>query len=145
MRNRDRQKGVALLVVSGIALVFFAAVMGLLFVLDANIRSLESVKEHTVAYYLCETGASKFITEISNGNIGYGTNPTSGVKQWTQKTFDYVMGTKTYHIKYTVSKATGVWDIVSEVGQSSGFSRTYKLRVRGRRAFPIFIRGFAGK
>lgn len=131
--------------VSGIALIFFAAVMGLLFVLDANIRSLESVKEHTITYYLCETGASQAIVEIYNGNIGYGTNPTTGVKQWVEKTFDYVMGDKVYHIKYRVSKAGGVWDIVSEVGPSSGFSRTYKLRVKGRRAFPIFIRGFPGK
>jgi len=137
MKDKQRQKGVVLFMVLGLSLVLFIGIIGLLFVLRANIRNIEAFKERAQAYYLCETGASVAILDIADGKIGSGSN------QWTTRTFNYPVGGKTYSITYTVTKTTtGEWQIISGV---AGFNRTYKLRVGGRRAFPIFIRGFAGK
>jgi len=136
MKDKPSQKGVALLMVVGLSLVLFIGLIGLFFVLTTNLRNLEALKERTEAYYLCETGASVAILDIAHGKIG------SGPNQWTTRTFNYRVGDKTYSIKYTITKTTGVWQIISEV---AGFNRPYKLTVVGIRAFPIFIRGFAGK
>jgi hypothetical protein len=139
MRKTSSQKGVALLLVIGFSMVIFMSIIALLFTLRANLRNLESFKERTEAYYLCETGASVALIHISQGLVG------KGASQKTQRSFDYDMGGKIYNITYDVTKVAGTWDIISSVGPSSGFSRTYKLRVCGRRAFPWFIRGFGGK
>jgi hypothetical protein len=138
MRKTSSQKGIALLLVIGFSMVIFMSIIALLFTLRANLRNLASFKERTEAYYLCETGASVALLDIANGHIGDGSG------QWTQKSFDYDMGGKICNISYEVTKKNGVWDIVSSVGSASGFDKTYKLRIGGRRAFPWFIRGFAG-
>jgi hypothetical protein len=114
-------------------------IVGILFVLRANIRNSEAFKERAKAYYLCETGASIAILDIRNGRIGNGSG------QWTEHAYNYSMGGTTYSISYKVEKERGAWLITSWVGPASGFSRTYKLKVGGQRAFPIFIRGFPGK
>jgi len=142
MKDRQDQKGIVLLLVIGLSLILFIATMGLLFVLRANTRNIESIRERIEAYYLCETGASVAILDIAAGRIGHGSG------QWTTRTFNYTMNNKTYPISYTVTKVRetgGQWQIISEVGSQAGFMHTYKLRVGGRRAFPIFIKGFAGK
>jgi len=125
--------------VIGFSQVIFMTILALLFMLRANMRNLASFKERAEAYYLCETGASVAILDISRGSIG------EGVGKWMNRSFDYDMGRKVYHISYVVTKINGQWHIVSEVGPSSGFSKTYKLNFGGRRAFPWFIRGFGGK
>lgn len=139
MFDKQRQKGVVLLMVMGLSLVLFIGIAGLLFVLRANIRNIEAFKERARAFYLCETGASVAIMDIARGKIG------TGPGKWTERTFDYTMGDKTYPIYYKVTRSAGQWKIVSIVNASAGFNWTYKLRVGGQRAFPIFIRGFAGK
>lgn len=139
MRDKQNQKGMVLLMVAGLSLILFVGIIGLLFVLEANIRHIEAFRERAEAYYLCETGASVAILDIAQGKIG------SGPGQWTQRTFNYSVGDKIYPIQYKVTKSAGQWQIVSWVDSSVGFKRTYKLRMGGRRAFPIFIRGFAGK
>ena len=138
MRKTASQKGVALLLVIGFSIVIFMTIIALLFTLRANLRNLASFKERTEAYYLCETGASVALLDIAAGKIGM------GVGKWTQRSFDYAMGGGIYNITYVVTKKNGQWDIVSSVGPQSGFARTYKLRIGGRRAFPWFIRGFGG-
>lgn len=139
MRDKQREKGIILLMVSGLSLVIFVGIMGLLFVLGAHTRKAEAFKERAKAYYLCEVGASVAILDIANAKIG------TGPGRWTQRRFDYKIEDKTYQINYQVTKSRGRWQIVSWVDSSSGFNRTYKLRVGGQRAFPIFIWGFAGK
>jgi hypothetical protein len=138
MRKTSSQKGVALLLVIGFSMVIFMTIIALLFTLRANLRNLASFKERTEAYYLCEMGASVAILDINEGSIG------KGVGQWTQRSFDFGMGGIIYNITYVITKKDGLWDIVSSVGPTSGFSKTYKLRIGGRRAFPWFIRGFGG-
>lgn len=126
--------------VSGLSLIIFIGMMGFLFILGAYTRKGEAFKERVKAYYLCETGASVAILDIAKGKIG------SGAGQWLQRNFNYNVEGGTYQINYKVSKQRGQWQIISWVGPSSGFSRTYRLRVGGQRSFPIFIRGgFPGK
>jgi hypothetical protein len=139
MQKTASQKGIALLLVIGFSLMIFMTILALLFALRANMRNLSSFKERAEAYYLCETGASVALLDISQGNVG------AGVGQWTERSFDYEMGGALYNITYVVTKKNGRWDIVSSVGPQAGFSKTYKLRIGGRRAFPWFIRGFGGK
>lgn len=140
MQSKKDQKGVVLLMVMGLSLVLFVGITGLLFVLKANIRSREAFKERIEAYYLCETGAAVAILDIRAGHIGRGRG------QWTQRTFDYGVDNITYRIHYEISKThAGFWQIVSSVGPSSGFYRTYKLKVVGQRSVPIFIWGFPAK
>jgi len=138
MEKKSSQKGVALLMVIGFSLVIFMTIISLLFTLRANMRNLAAFKERTEAYYLCETGASVALMDIANGTIG------TGPGKWTQRSFDYDLGGKICNITYVVTKKNGQWDIVSSVNGTSGFSKTYKLRIGGRRAFPWFIRGFGG-
>lgn len=137
MKNRQREKGVVLLMVIGFSLVTFVGLMGLLFVLRANIRNLEAFSQRARAYYLCETGASVGILDIAKGNIG-------APPKWKSRTFPYTMGSRTYTVKYDIDKPDNVWMILATVGPPD-FDRTYHLRVGGRRAFPIFSRGFPGK
>jgi hypothetical protein len=138
MRKTASEKGIALLMVIGFSMVIFMTIIALLFTLRANMRNLASFKERAEAYYLCETGASVALLDISKGKVG------AGAGKGMQRAFDYDMGGKVYNITYVVTKKNGQWDIVSSVGPQAGFSKTYKLRIGGRRAFPWFIRGFGG-
>jgi hypothetical protein len=138
MRTVRRNKGIAMVLVIGFSLVIFSTVMALLFILRANLRNLVAFKERAEAYYLCETGASIAILDIARGHIG------SGSGQWTERDISYSMGGQTYTIHYAVTTSAGQWSVVSSVGPSSGFYKTYNLRVGGRRSFPMFIRGFGG-
>ncbi len=133
-----RNKGIALILVIGFSLVIFSTVIALLFILRANLRNLVSFKERAEAYYLCETGASIAILDIAAGRIGAGSG------QWTQRDISYPMGGRSYIIHYAVTTSGSQWNVVSSVGPSSGFYKTYNLRVGGRRSFPLFIRGFGG-
>ncbi|MDD2703226.1 MAG: hypothetical protein PHC33_04400 [Candidatus Omnitrophica bacterium] len=132
-------KGVLILLVSALSIIICLGIMILLFVLRSNALNMEAFRERAVAYYLCETGASVAILDIGKGRIG------TGAGQYTSRTFDYTMGSKTYPINYEVTKSAGQWQVISWVDSSAGFSHRYKLRVGGRRAFPFFIRGFGGK
>ncbi len=134
----QKQKGFVLLMVIGLSLAISIGIASLLFFLRSNVRNIEAFEERARAYYLCETGASLAILDIAHGKIG------TGEGQWTERTFNYSVGDKAYPIRYRVTKSAGQWMILAWVDASSGFSRTYKLRVGGRRAFPIFIRGFSG-
>ena len=136
LRNK---KGVLILLVSALSIIICLGILVILFVLRANALNLEAFRERAVAYYLCETGASVAILDIGKGRVG------RGAGQWTKRTFNYTMGGRTYPLNYEVTKVAGQWQIVSWVEPSAGFSHRYKLRVGGMRAFPLFIRGFAGK
>ena len=135
----QNKKGVLILLVSALSIIICLGILIILFVLRANALNLEAFNERAVAYYLCETGASVAIVDQGKGRIG------KGPGQWTARAFNYEMGGKNYPLNYEVTKVSGTWQIVSWVGPAAGFSHTYKLRVGGKRAFPIFIRGFAGK
>jgi len=121
-----------------ISLVLFIVIIGLLHVLGTNLRQVEAYDERTKAYYLCETAASVGLLDMRNGKIGH----ESG--QWTERTVNLVLDGKTYPVKYTFTRsANGRATITMDT--SSGFQRIYHLRVGGRRAVPIFIRGFGGR
>lgn len=137
------RKGVALLMVSGVSLIIFMGILLVLFILQATTANVSQASERAVAYYLCETGASVAIIDIGEKRIG------KGPGQWTQRTFSFDCLGKIYKIRYKITKESGQWSIVSEVGPGvdleSDLTRTYALYVRGQRAFPIFIRGFGGR
>ena len=121
-----------------ISLVLFIVIIGLLYVMGTNLRQVEAYDARTKAYYLCETATSVGLLDMRNGKIGHGAG------QWTQRTVNLVLDGKTYPVRYTFTRsATGVWTITTDT--SSGFPRIYHLRVGGRRAVPIFIRGFGGR
>jgi len=133
-----KEKGIALFLVLFVSLVLFIVIMGLVYVLGANLRQLDTYDERARAFYLCETAISIGTLDIANGKIGH----LAG--QWTERTVNLVLDDKTYPIKYTVSRdEQRRWIIIARTAE--GFTRSYNLKGGGRRAFPIFIRGFAGK
>ncbi len=134
-----KKKGIALFLVLFISLLLFIVIIGLLYILGANLRQLQAYDEKTKGYYLCETAASVAILDIGKGNIG----PDPG--QWKQRTFNFVLDGVSYPVSYTVSRENQRWIVITDI--SSGFKRPYHLRVGGTRGFLIFIikGGFAGK
>ena len=127
-----KQKGIALFLVLFTSLIFFIIIIGLLYILGANLRQLQAYDKKTEGFYLCETAASLAILDIRNHRVG------SGPGQWLERSFNLVLDGISHPISYTVGKQNGEWTIVSTSGDSH-------LRVGGIRAFPIFIRGFAGR
>ncbi len=122
-----------------ISLVLFIVIIGLLYILGANLRQLQAYDERTRAYYLCETAASVAILDIGQGKIG------TGAGQWTEKTINLVLDGQSYPVKYVVSRENQQWVIISKITAGAGFRQNYNSRVGGRRAFPIFIKGFGGR
>ena len=121
------------------SLVLFIVIIGLLYILGANLRQLQAYDERTRAYYLCETAASVAILDIANGKIGYGAG------QWTERTINLVLDGQSYPVKYTVSRENREWVVISHIASGTGFNQNYNSRVGGQRAFPIFIKGFGGR
>jgi len=146
-KAKTSQRGIVLFLVLGLSILLFIGLLGLFFLLTANIRNLEAFKERAEAYYVCETGAS---LAISQGVCGQAqTAYPSLVTGTLPYSFDYTIEdhtyTKSYTINYIAEWASGVCTVKSSVGPLSGFKRTYTLEVKGQRAFPIFTRGFPGK
>jgi len=139
MAALKNNKGIAILLVSALSLIICIGIIAILFALRSNAQNLESFKERALAYYLCETGASVAILDIAHGRVG------TGATQWTERTFNYPIGTLSYPVNYKITKTAGQWIIVASVNAQAGFKHTYKLKVGGTRSFPVFIRGFAGK
>ena len=127
-----------LILVVALGVVFYIGLMGAMYFLRTNIRNAEIFQERSRAYYLCEAAAAVAIVDMKKGRIG------TAQGQWTQRTFDYNMSGRPYPVSYVVTKVAGVWQIVSSVGPTAGFRKTYKLRIGGRRAFPLFFHGFPG-
>jgi len=135
-----KKKGIALFLVLFTSLILFIVVIGLLYILGANLRQLETYDERTRAYYLCETAASVAILDIRNDKIDIGPG------QSTERTVNVVLDGNTYPVQYTVSRDNqGEWVIISKITAGASFKRNYNSRVGGRRAFPIFIKGFGGR
>jgi len=148
-KAKTSQRGIALFLVVGLSTLLFIGLLGLFFLLTANVRNLEAFKERAEAYYLCETGLSFAL--IQNAPAG------------TKRTFEYTMiakdpdnqnttlAQKIYHITYYVGPcwmSDGTEVPSNQIAASVGppdFKRTYTLFTGVERAFPFFTRGFPGK
>jgi hypothetical protein len=138
MTSIRSNKGLVLILVVALGVIFYIGLMGVMYFLRTNIRSAEIFQERSKAYYLCEAAAAVAIVDMSKGRIG------TGQGQWTQRTFNYNMSNRDYPVSYVVTKIAGAWQIIASVGPTAGFRRTYNLRIGGKRAFPLFFHGFPG-
>lgn len=144
-----KRKGIAFILVVALSITILIALSAMFFTLKANINNLKVVKERSIAYYLCETGASVAIRKIqinpnSIPNFACRNRVCSG-----SETFTFPVVGNNYNITYQATRTQEhgqyLWEIISKVGPPQ-FSQIYKLRVTARRrAFPIFIKGFPGK
>ncbi len=135
-----KKGGVAIIVVAGLTLTLTLAVLYLYVLVSSRVDALHSYNDRFLAYYLCETGISVAMLDFGKGKIG------RGAGQWTEREFDFDVGGKTYKIHYKLAKVAGSanYKIISSVESPSGLNKTFYLSAAGPRAFPIFIRGFAG-
>jgi len=148
MRSPQNRIGsVAITAVLGITLTLTLAALLLYTLVSAKIDALHGYKDRFTAYYLCETGISVAMLDFAQGKIG----KNSG--QWAERDFDYEVNGKKYKIHYKISRPSGaanykvtssVYKVTSSVKSPYGLNKTYYLTASGPRAFPIFIRGFAG-
>jgi hypothetical protein len=137
---KSKSGAVAITVVVVITLSLTLAVLLLYILVNAKLDSILGYKDRVIAYYLCETGISVAMLDFGRGNIGKGKN------QWTERSFDFDIGKKKYAIHYKITRPSGStnYKVTSSVKSPLGFKRSYYLTAAGPRAFPIFIRGFAG-
>lgn len=137
----NKQKGIVLILSLATLLLISLATIGLIFVLNARVKQHERGIDRSVAYYLCETGASFALIDFSFSN---GPDPgfSGRVVENVPRTYDFTMGGKTYHITYVVKKIEGDYEFTASVDSPFGLGCTYKLTLRGRRGFPFFIRGW---
>ena len=113
------------------SLILFIITIGLLYMLGANLRQLQAYDKKTNCYYFCETGASMGLLDFARGRIG------AGGGQWVTRTFNMDVDGTSHQVTYAFTRHQGEWTITVS-------SEGCHLRVRGPRAFPIFIRGFGG-
>ena len=141
MRSPQNRIGsVAITAVLGITVTLTLAVLLLYTLVNVKIDALHGYKDRFAAYYLCETGISVAMLDFAQGKIGK--NPG----QWAERDFDYEVNGKKYKIHYKISRPSGAanYKVTSSVKSPYGLNKTYYLTASGPRAFPIFIRGFAG-
>lgn len=131
MPTQNKKGSIAIIVVLGTTLTLTLAVMTLYVLVNAKLTSLKSNKEKFIAYYLCETGISGAMYDLANGTKRTETN----------NNFDYTIGDKTYKIHYDITKIAANYEII---GSTTINNKTYYLKAGGKRAFPIFIKGYAG-
>jgi len=129
----------------GIALIFTLGLIGLITVVIAtlllNLRFQIAREEvwldRVKAYYLCQTGLSVAMLDLSAGRV-----PTLTAGHSYSKTFAFPMGPHTYNITYTISMGSnGTRTFRASVSSPLGLSHTYYLDSSGRRSWPLFIRG----
>jgi len=124
-------KGVILMLTIATLLFISLVTIPLLFILNSRVKQHDRGLDRSMAYYLCETGLSFALLDFSMGRV------TLDV----EKPYDFMMGGKTYPITYVVSKKLGVYSFTATVSSPNGLGCTYSLTMRGKRGFPIFIRG----
>jgi len=137
MKKIKNTKGAVVLVsIFAVMLFINLALLTLYAVTKARIDFTRSNIDKALAYYLCETGTSVAMLDFAHGKIG------TSQGQWTERAFDYIVGSKRYSINYKISRPSG-GDYKVVTGVSIG-GKNYSLVAGGARAFPVFIRGFAG-
>jgi hypothetical protein len=133
----SRARGVALIFTLGIILLVSVVIATLLLNLKFQIGRQEIWLDRVKAYYLCQTGLSVAMLDLSKGKV-----PTLPAGQSYSKTFSFPMGSKSYNITYTITmQSNGNRTFRASVLSPFGLGYTYRLDSRGRRPWPLFIRG----
>lgn len=137
-----KQKGIVLILTLATLLLISLATIGLIFVLNARVKQHERGIDRSMAYYLCETGASFALIDFSFSGIPNNPDFSNRVQPGVPRTYAFTMGGKTYYITYEVRRTEGGFEFTASVSSPLGLGCTYTLTLRGRRGFPFFIRGW---
>jgi hypothetical protein len=137
MKGINNTKGAAVLVaVFALVMLLNMALLTLYVVTKARIDLTKDNLDTSLAYYLCETAVSVCMLDFAHGKIG------NSPGQWTERNFDYKIGSTVYPINYVIRRPHGGdYQVTTSVNVGD---KSYSLTAGGARAFPIFIRGFAG-
>jgi len=129
-----KRKGIVLVVVGVLVLLFAVAEATLFSIIKYRIENLQTWLDSMKAYYLLESAFSVALVDIKKGKIGTGSD------QWVERDVDIPMGDETYKVRYRVEKESGRWFVNSSIDSPLNLDRVYYLRLGGARAFPFFIR-----
>lgn len=132
----NRPKGVVLLFVLGLSGIIAVVIVTLLIHLRAQVSRQELWLDRIRAYYLCQTGLSVAMLDLSAGRV-----PTLIPGRSYVKHFTFYMGPRAYEVNYQITNQGGKRVFSVSVPSPCGLRYTYYLGAVGRRAFPIFIRG----
>jgi hypothetical protein len=134
-------KGAGLILALGAIGIISVVVATLLLSLSSRLRRVEIWMDRTKAYYLCQTGLSVAMLDLAAGRV-----PASIPAAGYSRTFSFPMGGRYYNVTYKITTETEGWRrIKASTSSPLGLGYAYYLESGGRRAFPIFIRGFGGK